>query len=367
MQRIRLHRIASLLLPLMLLVSTIIAPQQQVAASAAYQPDPSSEINRTLAEISRAERSENWQLLYDLMLPEARVQVSRTAFVNWWPTVAPAAPADVLKIQSLEFDDIEYAFTGTDFGDVAFVTYSYHDIDGNDVERTMQLAEVGGVWRWMPDITQDDLDDIRSFDEFTVDFESPYSSELYRYLDTYWAQIFDDWGMEYRSPVDMVGVRVEGTPSACGTIEKLSDVFAQYCPADETIFYNPDQRDRIIDNFGLAAWEMIMAHEWAHHIQNISGMYVTKQPELFGGHYSIEHELMADCLSATFMQDATARGEFDLRSIREMDLMIGQFGDARGTSWFEIGAHGTGEQRLESFSTGFNDGLRGCNFRPNPS
>lgn len=367
MPRVRLHRIASLLLPLVLLVSTIIAPQQVAASSVVYQTNPSTEINRTLAEISRAERAENWHLMYDLMLPEARLLVSRTAFVNWWPTVGPAAPADVLRIQSLEFEDIDYELTDTEFGNVAFVTYSYHDVDGNDVERTVQLAEVGGVWRWMPEITQDDLAEIRPFDEFTVNYESPYSSELYRYLDTYWAQIFADWGMEYRSPVDMIGVRVEGTPSACGNIDKLSDVFAQYCPADETIFYNPDSRDYIIDRFGLAAWEMIMAHEWAHHIQNISGMYVTKQPELFGGHYSIEHELMADCLSATFMQDATARGEFDLRSIREMDLMIERFGDATGTSWDEIGAHGTGEQRLESFSSGFEDGLRGCNFRAKSS
>lgn len=364
MHHLSIKRIASILLPILLLTSMIVAPHQaDASAAAAYQVSSSTEINRSLAEISRAERAENWHLMYDLMLPEARMQISRTAFVNWWPTVAPAAPADVLKILDLEFADITYELTDTGFGNVAFVTYSYHDADGNEIERTMQLAEVGGVWRWMPDVSADQVPEINTHAGFTVNFTSAFSTQTYQEIDLYWAQIFSDWGMEYRPPVDMIGVRVEGTPTGCGAIDDLNDVFAQYCTLDETIYFNPVSRDYIIERFGQAAWDMIMAHEWGHHIQNISGLYVTKNPELFGGHYSIEHELMADCLSATFMQDATARGIFDMRSIREMDLMIERFGDSDETTWDALGAHGTGEQRLQSFQTGFDDGLRGCNLR----
>lgn len=362
----RFQRIASVLLPLLFLTGSILAPQSSVSATAAaYQTNPSTEVNRTLAEISRAERAEDWHLLYDLMLPEARMLVSRMAFVNWWPTVAPAAPADVLRIGNLEFADITYDLTDTDFGNVAFATYSYHDADGNKVERTVQLAEVGGVWRWMPEITQNDLQEISEFAGYTVSFTSDYSTEIYQELDTFWAQIFSDWGQEYRSPADMIGVRVEGTPSECGPIDDLDELFAQYCRLDETIYYSLEMRDIVVDRFGQAAWDMVMAHEWAHHIQNISGMYVTKSPELFGGHYSIEHELMADCLSATFMQDATVRGFYDMRSIREMDQMIDLFGDSHRTSWDDIMAHGTADQRRQAVQTGFDDGLRGCNLRAN--
>lgn len=363
MHHFRLHRLASILLPLLLLVSTVVTPQTEATAAAAYQVDPTTEIHRMLAEISRAERAEDWHLLYDLMLPEARMQISRMAFVNWWPTFGPSAPADVLKIASLEFADITYELTNTDFGNVAIVTYSYHDINGNEVERTVQLAEVGSIWRWMPDITANQVPEINTNAGFTVNFTSRFSTEIYQEIDTYWAQIFSDWGLEYRPPVDMIGLRVEGTPTGCGPIDDLRTVFAHYCTLDETIYFNPDSREMIVDRFGQAAWDMIMAHEWAHHVQNISGMYVTKNPELFGGHYSIEHELMADCLSATFMQDATARGVYDMRSIREMDLMIDRFGDSPDTIWSEVGAHGTGDQRLNSFHTGFDDGLRGCNLR----
>lgn len=358
-----LHRLASILLPLLFITGSIVAPSGPVAATAAYQVNPATEINRTLAEISRAERAEDWHLLYDLMLPEARLLISRSAFVNWWPTYGPAAPADVLRIVNLEFADITYELTDTGFGNVAFATYSYHDVNGNEVERTVQLAEVGGVWRWMPQITPDDLPAINSQGVFTVNFTSAYSTEAYRELDYFWAQIFSDWGTEYRPPADMIGVRVEGTPSGCGALEDVDEIFAFYCTLDETIYFNPDMRDVIVQRFGQAAWDMVMAHEWGHHIQNISGMYVTKSPELFGGHYSIEHELMADCLSATFMQDATVRGTYDMRSIREMDQMIDLFGDATGTSWDDVTAHGTSEQRRQAFQTGFDDGLRGCNLR----
>lgn len=363
MHHIRFQRIASMVIPLLMLVSLILTPQGQASASAAYQVDTGTEVNRSLAEMSRAERVEDWNLLYDLMLPEARMEISRTAFVNWWPTYGPAAPADVLEILNLEFTDITYELTDTDFGNVAIVTYSYQDADDNDIERTVQLAEVGGVWRWMPQVTPADLPEINAHGGFTVNFTSNYTTETYRELDTYWAQIFSDWGKEYRAPADMIGVRVEGTPTGCGTLDDVEAIFAHYCTRDEIIYFNPDMRDLIVNNFGQAAWDMVMAHEWGHHIQNISGMYVTKSPELFGGHYSIEHELMADCLSATFMQDATVRDIYDMRSIREMDQMINLFGDATGTSWDDVSAHGTSDQRREAFQTGFDDGLRGCNLR----
>lgn len=354
-------RLARLFLPFIFVLSLMASPMLE--ASTAAQTNSSSEINRTLAEISRAEREGDLNLIYDLMLPEARYVIPRATFVNWYPTVAPAAPADVLKLGDLTFGDLDYALTDTSFGDVATVSYTYHDAEGADVERTMQLVEVDNVWRWIPDITKDDLPEIQTHAGYTVNFESAFTTPLYQDLDTYWAQIFSDWGVEYRSPKDMIGVRVEGTPSGCGPIDDLDAVFAHYCTLDEVIYFNPDMRDMIINRIGDAGWEMVIAHEWAHHIQNISGRYVTKSPELFGGNYTIEHELQADCLAATFMQDATARGIFEQRDRQVTDSMLEMGGDARGTTWDDITAHGSADQRRESYYVGFDDGLRGCNLR----
>ncbi len=359
-----MKRLASILLPLLFIASTLVMPHSSVSAAAA-QTDSSREVNRVLAEISRAERNEDWHLLYDLMLPDARMLISRTAFVNWYPTVAPAAPADVLKISGVDFEDMSYDLTGTEFDNVAIANYTYQDAEGNTVERQVMLAEVDGIWRWMPDITESDASEINAMGGYTVKFTSAYSTEIYQDLDTYWAQIFSDWGKEYRSPADMIGVNVAGTPTGCGEIDNPDEVFAHYCTRDETIYFNPDAREYIIDRFGPPAWDMVMAHEWAHHIQNISGMYVTKSPELYGGNYSIEHELQADCLSGTFMQDGTVRGLFSSGDIKEMDRMIDLFGDQSGTKWDDVTAHGTAKQRRDSLNTGMNDGLRGCNLRAN--
>lgn len=335
-----------------------------LAAERTYQVDARSQINRTLADLARAERAGDYHVLYDLLVPQARYEIPRQAFVNWWGTVAPAPPVDALKISSINFADETYALTDTDWGNVATSTYSYHDEAGESIERTVKLVEVDGLWRWMPDIGPDDVPEILTHAGYTVDYVSPYSTPTYVELDTFWAQVFADWGKEYRAPQDMIGVRQEGTQTGCGPLVNIEQIFAHYCTRDETIYFNPDMRDAVVDRIGQSAWDMVMAHEWGHHIQNISGMYVTKNPELHGGFYSIEHELQADCLSGIFMQDATVRGYYDSRARREIEQMI-SMADQSGTRWDDVTAHGSSEERHSRFFVGYDNGFRGCQMRAN--
>lgn len=361
MRHIRLATMFRALFPFVFILGLVFSSIP--VTSAAAQADEEPRITRTIVEMSRADREGDYHQLYDLMLPEARMLIPRIAFTNWWPSVSEGAPADTITIDNIAFSDITYPLTNSDFGNVAEVDYSFTDVDGESEQRTVQVAEVDGVWRWLPEITQEDLPSIRADGGFTVEFTTAYTSELYQDLDMFWAQIFSDRGLEYRSPKDMVGVRVAGTRTGCGTLDDLDSVFAHYCTRDEVIYYNPEMRDVIIERLGQAAWEMVISHEWGHHIQNISGMYVTKSPELFGGNYSIEHELQADCLSGIFIQDTITRGIFDNRSLQEIEQMTEFGGDAAGTTWDDITAHGSSDQRRQSFYTGFDDGLRGCNLR----
>lgn len=360
MHRFRLAAFIRAFIPILFMLVTLVAPAQDVSAAAQVQQE--AQITRSLVVMGRAERQADYHLLYDLMLPDARLLIPRTAFVNWWPTVAPAPPADVISIQDISFSDVTYALTVTDFGNVATVDITYADANGETVERTVNLAEVGGVWRWMPDVTPDDIPAIRAEAGYTVQYTTAYSTELYQHLDMFWAQVFSDWGLEYRPPVDMIGVRVPIAETGCGPIteSQIDEIFAYYCTRDETIYYNPNARDDVIEHLGQAAWDMVISHEWGHHVQNISGFYVTKSPEIFGGNYSIEHELQADCLSGIFIQEAVALEFFDSRSLREVNAMIELAGDSAGTNWSDVTAHGTVDQRRESFFTGFDDGLRGC-------
>jgi predicted metalloprotease len=86
-------------------------------------------------------------------------------------------------------------------------------------------------------------------------------------------------------------------------------------------------------------------------------------PELEGGQYTIEHELQADCLAGMFGQDAWARGLIRSRDLNEAIDITGIAGDAAGTSWDDPSAHGSAEQREESFWIGYDDGFRGCHIR----
>ncbi|MCA9834514.1 MAG: neutral zinc metallopeptidase [Thermomicrobiales bacterium] len=364
MHHIRISRLFRTLVPFLFVLGILFGPtlSANVVATAAANATEETQINRSLVSMSQAQREGDYHLLYDLMLPQARMLIPRQAFVNWWPTAAPSAPADVITVDSITFSDITYPLTDTDFGNVATVEYEYTSVDGDDISLTVQLAEIGGVWRWMPDLTPDDLPAIQAQAGFTVNYTTAYSTPLYQELDMFWAQIFSDWGMEYRSPVDMIGVKRVGTQTGCGPIDDLDEVFAHYCTADEIIYFNPEMKQLIIDRIGDIAWQMVIAHEWGHHIQNISGMYVTKSPELFGGNYSIEHELQADCLSGVFLQDTIARGTFLESDLPEVEQMTELGGDAAGTNWDDITAHGSSDQRRQSFYTGLDDGLRGCNL-----
>lgn len=359
LKRMKFRICFKFLLPI-LLVLGVQFPSTQMLAYEVTQEQVGSEVNRVLAELARAERVSDWNTLYDLMLPDARMLISRTAFNNWWPTVAPAPPASALRVESVDFGRLEYDLTNTDLADVATTTYSYKDSDGIALQRTVKLGAVGEEWRWLPDIPWSQVAGIQGYAGYTVDFESSMPDAFSSDLDMYWAQIFADWDADYHPPVAIVAVTEPGTRAGCRIINDLDTLFAEYCTRNQTIYYNPEMRDLIESRFGEMGWDMVMAHEWGHHIQNISGYKVTKSPELFGGDYSIEHELQADCLSATYLQDATARGLYRSRDLNKLETMISYFGDELDSPWSDISAHGTADQRQQSFFTGFDDGLRGC-------
>lgn len=101
MHRFRVTAFIRAFIPIFIVLGTLIAPVQDVSAAAQVQQE--AQITRSLVVMGRAEREADYHLLYDLMLPEARMLIPRTAFVNWWPTVAPAPPADVISIQDISF------------------------------------------------------------------------------------------------------------------------------------------------------------------------------------------------------------------------------------------------------------------------
>lgn len=348
-------RLVSVILAVWLLMVSL----PGLTRAAAQTEADRARIERVVIDLTRAEQNGDLGVLYDYMLPESRYLMSRQAFVNWYREQDQPVPAGEPAIESIEMTGDVYEHTGTEYEDMAIVAYTV-PVEGSDrpESRELVLWNDGVTWRWFFDPALEIPDD----PTFTVDYESPYSSDIYRQLDTFWAQVFADHGAEYRSPVDLVGVRVYPLETACGVMdqEEVQGSGALYCGWDETMYYDPEFREWLIGQYGEYAWHHVIGHEWGHHIQNVIGNFTSIDPELYGGSYTIEHELQADCLAAVFTQDAYARGTIDVDAVFEAEDVTAWVGDPAGTPWDEAGAHGTSEQRVESFWLGFDDGLRGC-------
>jgi predicted metalloprotease len=354
------------LLTLWVMIGSVLAGSPALAqSSGADQETDIQVITRVVQDLSRAEGRQDFNYLYDLMVPDARRLLPRQAMVNWYTSESTFVPTEDPAIVDVTFAEYDDPVTGESYENVATVTYTQvGEVAGVEEVRdvVVRLWHDGQTWRWF--FGQDDVsvDEIAAETETALNYESPYKTEAYQQIDEFWAQLFANAGIEYEPPVDMLGVRVQPLETGCGVEEDIEVMAVYYCTLDQTIYYDPEFRDELIDDLGEYGWYNIVAHEWGHHIQNLLGISVTRDPELDGGYYTIELELQADCLAGMYGQDALARGEIGDRDVRAAARVTDASGDLAGTSWDDATAHGTGAQREESFWTGFDDGLRGCNL-----
>lgn len=314
-------------------------------------------IVRMVTELVGAEAQGDANRLYDRLVPDERELIPRQAFAIWLET-ADAVPAATPEIGEISEGRWISGLTGDRY-DVVFVEYTVETGAGVRADELV-LRRDGEGWRWLFPGGNREISEVTDPDAWSIAYESPYRTEIYRQIDRFWAQVFADAGLDYRPPVDMVGVRVQPTQTGCGVENDIEQMAVYYCTLDETIYYDPGFRDLVTESIGPYAWDHVIAHEWAHHVQNLLGIMATRNPELMGGMYTIEHELQADCMAAIFTQDAYARGLIDAGDLKMARTITELAGDETGTSWDDRSAHGSGEQRYESYLLGFEDGFIGC-------
>jgi predicted metalloprotease len=176
-------------------------------------------------------------------------------------------------------------------------------------------------------------------------------------LDGYYKTLFALQGQEYRSP--KVSILEEGKTlsTACGKASGAMQAF--YCPADAQIVIGRDVLDWTSekDDFVPA---YVLAHEWAHHAQTLSGTDSTSVP-IDGDWdqvYTIENELRADCMAGAWMGNIAHRGYINLTDFAAVLDMANEVGDeglyGRGNS------HGTNGERLRAVLTGYEEGIIAC-------
>ncbi len=176
-----------------------------------------------------------------------------------------------------------------------------------------------------------------------------------------WDGVFQKMGQTYQKPnlVLFSGF----VQSACGMAQSAMGPF--YCPGDRKVYidlsFYQDMKDKL-GAPGDAAQGYVIAHEVGHHLQNLFGIAtkVTQKraqvSEEEANLLSVRMELQADCFAGIWAKDSNV---FEDGDIEEALNAASQIGDDRlqkrsqGYVVPESFTHGTSEQRVRWFKTGF--------------
>ena len=184
-----------------------------------------------------------------------------------------------------------------------------------------------------------------------------------------WANIFrNQLGRNYEPTVLVL---FSGSDrSACGFAQAATGPF--YCPADKKVYIDLSFYDELRKKFkapGDFAMAYVVAHEVAHHVQNLLG--ITRQMDAQRGRVSktqmndlsVRLELQADFLSGVWAHHAHKQSGFLERGdIEEAMNAAAAIGDdriqmqSRGYVVPESFTHGTSEQRMRWLRKGIETG-----------
>lgn len=181
-----------------------------------------------------------------------------------------------------------------------------------------------------------------------------------------WEQIFTQMGQTYQKPKLVL---FDGfVQSACGMAQSAMGPF--YCPPDQKVYIDLSFYQDMKNKLGAPgdfAQAYVIAHEVGHHVQNLLGiadkvtaqrMRVSKED---ANALSVRMELQADCFSGIWAQEADASAKIlEQGDIEEGLNAAAAIGDDRlqkrsqGYVVPESFTHGTSEQRVRWFKSGFN-------------
>jgi len=181
-----------------------------------------------------------------------------------------------------------------------------------------------------------------------------------------WRELFQSAGQQYRDP--QLVLFSGGVNSACGFASSAVGPF--YCPGDQrvyldmTFFREMEQRFAAAGDFAQA---YVIAHEVGHHVQTLLGVSARvhaarqrgERVEGDGG-LLVRQELQADCLAGVWAHHAQRRHDWlEPGDLKEALNAASAIGDDRlqqrtqGQVVPDAFTHGTSEQRVRWFSTGF--------------
>jgi predicted metalloprotease len=158
------------------------------------------------------------------------------------------------------------------------------------------------------------------------------------------------------------------TASACGYGDAAMGPF--YCPGDNQLYLDFAFFDELRREFqapGDFAQAYVIAHEFGHHIQNLTGIMGRVQREGQNNQLSVALELQADCYAGIWASYAQKQGRLEPGDTDEALRAAAAVGDdmiQRRTQGFVVPdsfTHGSAAQRQKAFAVGMQSGqMRQC-------
>jgi uncharacterized protein len=206
------------------------------------------------------------------------------------------------------------------------------------------------------------LDEGHDPDADLVDFVSFVLDDVQGFWDGHFAEAGENY-----PEADLVLFR-QATQSGCGPASSATGPF--YCPADSMVYLDLGFFEELGNRFdapGDFAQAYVLAHELGHHVQNVLGIdddvrrLQQEDPDRVN-ELSVRQELQADCLAGVWAHSAFQRdllSEGDLAEGLDAAAAVGDDRIQESTSGRvnpETFTHGTSEQRVHWFRTGYDTG-----------
>ncbi len=183
-----------------------------------------------------------------------------------------------------------------------------------------------------------------------------------------WGQLFQQAGQRYEEPKLVLFTGV--VSSACGSADAAAGPF--YCPGDHQVYIDLSFYDELSQRFGAPgdfAKAYVIAHEVAHHVQNLLGtsdqVHRARQQgnETQANAMSVRLELQADCYAGVWAHHANQQRQLlesgDVEAALNAASAIGDDRlqkQTRGYVTPDSFTHGTSAQRVHWFKRGIESG-----------